>query len=89
MCIYTTHLKQIVYTLAFENVPVQNIIFIVLHMQMEVSNPVGYALLCLCYEVADMVVDRFCSIRAWKKCATEMVSVIAFWLSFSKCYIRR
>jgi hypothetical protein len=76
--------------LAFENVTVHNIMFIVLHMGMEVLNPLGYVLLYLCYEAADLVVDMFCSFTpAWKKCATEVVSVIAFWFSFSKCYIRR
>lgn len=50
---------------------------------MEVSNHVGYVLLYSNYEAADLVVDMFCSfIRAWKKCATEMVSVIAFCYSF-------
>jgi len=73
----------ITYTLAFENVPVHNIIFIVLHMYMEDSNPVGYILLYLNYEVSALVVDMFCSfIHAWKKCAIEMVSVIAFCYSF-------
>jgi hypothetical protein len=52
-------------------------------MYMEVSNPVGYFLLYLSYEAADLVVDMLCSyIRAWKKCAKEMVSVIAFCYSF-------
>jgi len=78
-CVYT----YITYTLAYDNVPVHNIIFIVLHMYMEVSNPVGYFLLYLSYEAADLVVDMLCSyIRAWKKCAIEMVSVIAFCYSF-------
>jgi len=52
-------------------------------MCMEVSNPVGYVLLYLSYEAADLVVDMFCPfIRAWKKCATEMVSLVAFCYSF-------
>lgn len=49
---------------------------------MEVSNPEGYVLLYSCNEAADLVVYIFYSIRAWKKCATEVVSVIAFWYSF-------
>jgi hypothetical protein len=73
----------ITYTVAFENVPVRNIMFIVLHMYMKVSNPIGYVLLYLSYEAAGLVVDMYCSfIRVWKKCATEMVSVKAFCYSF-------